>query len=74
MKPVVEYDIDPSGTISLSWNRSGHLLASHQNGSLSCYDVYQQKVILMDHHLHSLDILSFDFKFTITLQTITCTV
>jgi hypothetical protein len=36
-----------SGVVSLSWNRSGLLLASHQNGSLTCYDVYQKKVIVM---------------------------
>lgn len=42
-----------SGVVSLSWNRSGLLLASHQNGSLTCYDVYQKKMLEEKKFVHS---------------------
>ncbi|EMS59353.1 Protein transport protein SEC31 [Triticum urartu] len=43
--PYHEYSTGTSGVNCLSWNRSGQLLASHTDGTISCCDVYSKEMI-----------------------------
>ncbi|XBH86843.1 hypothetical protein VPH35_074425 [Triticum aestivum] len=43
--PYYQYNVGAPGVISLSWNHLGQLLASHVDGSISCYDVYDRKMV-----------------------------
>uniref|UniRef100_A0ACD5WGY7 Uncharacterized protein n=1 Tax=Avena sativa TaxID=4498 RepID=A0ACD5WGY7_AVESA len=43
--PCHQYGHGASGVLSLSWNCSGQLLASHKNGNISFYNPYKNKMI-----------------------------
>ncbi|KAM3315430.1 hypothetical protein ACQJBY_033888 [Aegilops geniculata] len=48
--PYREYSTGSLGVNSLSWNRSGQLLASHTDGTISCCDVYSKEGLTRATH------------------------
>uniref|UniRef100_A0A8R7U918 Anaphase-promoting complex subunit 4-like WD40 domain-containing protein n=2 Tax=Triticum TaxID=4564 RepID=A0A8R7U918_TRIUA len=48
--PYHEYSTGTSGVNCLSWNRSGQLLASHTDGTISCCDVYSKEGLTRAWH------------------------